>query len=210
MLDDALRGARVVVELPAGGVHDWIPAAETLLLEGLRTWVFPVSLLGALPEALALYGRRARIGVGHLVDADGVRRAVAAGAHFLTSPTHRPELRDAAGDVPLVSGALTPSEIADAVAAGADAVQVGPVDVLGTSYARALPLLFPGLPLLVAGRLERYQAEMWLEAGAAAVCIQGVILQPEGAGSGSNEPASLRRRLQGFAPLMATSERLPT
>ncbi|MDN5570773.1 MAG: hypothetical protein L0G22_05865 [Propionibacteriaceae bacterium] len=204
VLEQAFRGQRVVVCLPPDGIVDWVPAAEVLLMEGFRTWQVPSGQLSMLPDILSLYARRARVGVGQLVDPDDVRAAVDAGAHFLSSPVHLSELVEAAGDVPLLSGALTPQEIAAALAKGAAAVQVSPADVMGSGYARSLPPMFPRADLVAAGRLERYQAEMWLQAGARAVSIEGVILQPETGGKSPNEPAEVRRRCQGFVQLLAT------
>lgn len=206
VLEAAFRGQRVVVCFPPDGFADWVPAAEVLLMEGFRTWQLPHSQLALLPDVLSLYARRARVGVGHVVDAAGVRAAVEAGAHFVSAPVHLPEMVEAAGDVPMLTGGLTPQEIAAALSAGAEAVQVTPADVMGSGYARSLPPLFPGVPLVAAGRLERYQAEMWLQAGAAAVSVEGVILQPETGGKAPNEPSEVRRRCQGFVQLLATPE----
>jgi 2-dehydro-3-deoxyphosphogluconate aldolase/(4S)-4-hydroxy-2-oxoglutarate aldolase len=111
------------------------------------------------------------------------------------SPFADPELVEAAGSTPMVLGALTPSEVDQAVRAGAAGVQVIPCDAMGTLYARVLPAMFPGVPLIAAGRLERFQAEMWLDAGAVAVMPLGQITTAH-----VTEPdlAELRRRCQGL------------
>lgn len=198
VLTEALRGQRIVVGVPAEGVDPWVPLAEVLLWEGLDTWLLPATWLDRLPGILALFGLRARVGVSGLTDAAGVRAAVDAGAHFLTSPVFDPTLADAAGAVPLVPGALTPQEIATAVRHGADALQVVPADVMGSAYARALPPLFPGVALMPVGRIERYQADMWLKSGAAAVCTDAIVQ------AGESDPAAMRRRAQQFRQLVAT------
>lgn len=202
-LDQAIGDARVVVAFPADGMTDWVPCAEVLLLEGFTTWVIPYPQLAMLAEVKALYGRRARIGVGGLTDADAVREAVDAGAVFLLAVVASSEIREAAGEVPLIPGALTPSEVAAARASGFDAVQVVPADVMGASYSRGLPALVRGIDLMATGRLERYQAEMWLKAGARAVCVEGTVLQPEEANS-ANDPEDVLRRAQNFGQLVAT------
>ncbi len=203
-LDQAIGDARVVVAFPADGINDWVPCAEVLLLEGLRTWAIPYAQLPLLAEARSLYGRRARIGVSGLADAEAVREAVEAGAAFLLAVVTTSEIVAAAGDVPLVPGALTPSEVAAARDSGLDAVQVVPVDALGASYARGLPALIRGIDLMATGRLERYQAEMWLNAGARAVCLEGTVLQSETAASSANNPEDVLRRAQNFGQLVAT------
>ncbi len=203
-LDQAIGDARVVVAFPADGMSDWVPCAEVLLLEGLTTWVIPHAQLPMLAEVKALYGRRARIGVGGLTDAAAVREAVDAGAAFLLAVVATSEIAEAADEVPLVPGALTPSEVAAAKTAGFDAVQVVPVDALGASYSRGLPALVPGIDLMATGRLERYQAEMWLNAGARAVCVEGTVLQSEAASSSANNPEDVLRRAQNLGQLVAT------
>lgn len=180
-LGAALGGRRVVVEVPAAGVEDWVAVAEVLVQEGLSAWALPPGLISCLPEVLALFGRRARVGVTGLTDADGVRRASEAGAHFLLAPIADASLVAAAGGVPLVQGGLTPTEVAAVARSGAEAVMVAPVDALGAAYARTLPALFPGVALLASGRLEHYQCAMWLAAGARAVVVSDVVLRDAGA-----------------------------
>lgn len=202
-LDAALGGRRVVVEVPATGVEDWVAVAEVLVQEGLSAWALPPALIPCLPEVIALFGRRARVGVTGLTDADGVRRAVEAGAHFLLAPIADPALAEAAGGVPLAQGGLTPTEIAAVARGGAAAVMVAPADALGTTYARTLPALFPGVALLASGRLEHYQCAMWLEAGARAVVVSDVVLRTAG-GNGIDQVAG---RALSFRSVLSESER---
>ncbi len=200
VLEAALRGHRVVIEVPRSGVSDWVALGELLLQEGLGAWAVPVEQFHLVPEMLSLFGFRARLGACGVTDADGVRLAVGAGVHFVLSPVSSPDLVEAAGDVPFLGGALTPTEVARAVAAGADGVLVHPADALGSAYGRTLPPLFPGVDVVPWGRLERYQAEMWLDAGAAAVVVSDVVLRAED-GSGVNAADEVGRRSASFATL---------
>ncbi|MFP5415914.1 MAG: hypothetical protein ACLGHZ_03410 [Actinomycetes bacterium] len=203
VLEQALGGSAVVIEFPRTGVQDWMAVAEVLLQEGLRVWSVPSSLLHLMPELLAVYGRRARVGVSGVVDREGVRAAADACAHFLLAPIGDPGLVQEAGPIPLLLGGLTPVEVAAAVRAGAEAVLVSPADVMGSAYARTLPPLFPHVPLVACGRLERYQCEMWLDAGARAVVVQDVVVRPED-GSTVNDVDEVARRAAPFGQLVAT------
>lgn len=199
--DRALAGQRLFVEFPDDRLADWLPAAEVLVQEGLAAWAFPIAQLDLLPEALAVFGRRARVGVRGALTPDDVARAAASGAHFVTSPVASPALADTAGDLPFLPGGLTPTEVLTAARGGA--VQVVPADALGTAYARTLPRLLPGVELVATGRLERFQAELWLQGGAAAVGLSGVVLRPEsGPGVSAddvpNDLAEVRRRAQSY------------
>ena len=178
VLEDALAGHTVVVAFPAGGVSDWVAVGEVLADEGLTAWAWPADRLDQLPDVVSMFGRRVRIGVAGALDPDGREAAARHGAAFWLSPLAVSP--DEGAPLPYLAGALTPNEVA-AVAAGREGapVLVVPADALGTSFARTLPVLVPGVPVVPWGRLERYQCEMWLEAGAVAVVVQDVIVRPE-------------------------------
>ncbi len=201
VLEDALAGHRVVVGLPVGGIGDWIALAEVLVQEGLKAWAWPADQLDALGEVTALYGRRARIGVAGVLDDDQLERAARDGARFWLSPIGVDPSRDV--PLPYLAGALTPDEVARAAAGRDAAVLVTPADALGTSYARTLPPLVPGVEVVPWGRLERYQCEMWLEAGAPAVVVQDVVVRPE-LSAGENAIDEVGRRAGMFGQLVAT------
>lgn len=190
-----LAGSRVIVELPAGDVDDLIAAGEVLIQEGLAAWTLPFDRHAELGPLREVFGRRARLGVSDLRSPEQVAAAAEAGADLLLAPFADPALLDAAGPTPVVLGGLTPSEVARALSLGPAAVQVIPCDALGSLYARTLTAMFPGEPLIAAGKLERFQCEMWLEAGALAVCPAGAIGADDVA-----EPdlAELRHRCQGY------------
>lgn len=160
---------RVVVSLPAVDLDDLVAACEVAWQEGHRTWSVGFDELDTLAGLRAVFGRRARIGVHGVTTADQAAAAAQAGADLLASIYCLPEVVAAAGEVPVVLGGLTPHELRAAHRAGASAVQVVPCDAFGTAYARTLPELVSEIPLLATGRLEHYQAETWLSAGALGV-----------------------------------------
>lgn len=203
VLEHALEGRAVFVEFPRGGVRDWVPAAETLIEEGLAAFAFPPDQLSLVGQALDLFGYRARIGVCGLSDAASVSAAVAAGAHFLTSPLASGALRAAAGEVPLLPGALTPGEVGAAVAAGWDAVQIVPCEAAMPDLGRALASWFDGVDLVAAGSLDRFLAEEWIAAGARALGLRHSVLLPEGPGAAAsaNDLDAVRQRCQSFQRL---------
>lgn len=160
---------RVVLPLPMVDPEDLVAACEVAWQEGHRVWSLPVDLLEELAGLRAVFGRRARIGVHHVTTAAEATAAAQAGADLIAAIYCLPEVVAAAGDVPVVLGGLTPQELRTAHRAGAAAVQVVPCDAFGTAYARGLPELVAEIPLLATGRLEHYQAEVWLSAGAIGV-----------------------------------------
>lgn len=193
---EVLAGSRTIVELPTGDSDDLVAAGEVLVQEGLAAWTVPFERRAELVGLREVFGRRARLGVSNLRTADQVRLVVARGtADLLLSPFASAELVAAASDTPLVLGGLTPSEVATALDLGPAAVQVIPCDAFGSLYAQTLTAMFPGEPLIATGKLERFQCEMWLDAGALAVCPVGAfgaddIAEPDLSG--------LRHRCQGY------------
>lgn len=199
-LIDALAGQRVFVEVPEGGVTDWIAVCEVMAQEGIAAWAFPAGS-AELGDALAIFGRRARVGVRGARTPRQVEDAFAAGAHFVTSPIWQPDLVAAAGGRPLLPGGLTPTEV-EAASVAVGTAQVIPADAMGMSYARWLCELMAATPPVATGKLERFQAEMWLEAGAPAVGLAGSILGREtGPDARSNDPDEVRRRCQTYQDL---------
>ena len=190
-----LAGARVIVELPKADLDDLVAAGEVLIQEGLSLWTLPHARRDELDGLRRVFGRRARLGIADLRTTAQIEEAVAVAPDLLFSPFADADLLSAAAGVPLVLGGLTPTEIAAALRLGPTAVQAVPCDALGSLYARTLTALFPGEPLIAAGKLERFQCEMWLEAGAVAVSPNGVITVAD-----VEDPdlADLRRRAQAY------------
>ena len=165
----------VIVSLPDIELDDLVPACEVLCQEGFRLWSVPVSRLDDLAGLLRLFGRRAKAGVHDVTEPGQVVAAAQAGAAFAASTFLLPELVDAHPGMPVILGGLTPSELHAGIATGAAGVQLVPTEAFGTAYARTLPELVRPAPLIATGRLERYQAELWLEAGAVAVWPSGLV-----------------------------------
>jgi len=100
-----------------------------------------------------------------------VRAAAEAGAAFLVSPGLKVDVvRAAVGlGVPSVPGALSPTEIATAIDAGADAVKLFPAGLGGPDYLRALRGPFSRVAFVPTGGIRPDDVGTWLDAGAACV-----------------------------------------
>src|SRR5690348_2134707 len=105
-----------------------VRVAEVLIDAGLRVAEITLTVPGAI-DAIAEVSRRispqrALVGAGTVTTADEARDAMRAGARFIVSPCLVPEVIDAARaeGVPVIPGALTPTEILQAFRAGAELV----------------------------------------------------------------------------------------
>jgi 2-dehydro-3-deoxyphosphogluconate aldolase/(4S)-4-hydroxy-2-oxoglutarate aldolase len=122
------------------------------------------------------------VGAGTVLDLDMARRALDAGALFLTSTGLVPEVVECAlaNKVVAFPGAITPTEVIAAWKTGADFVKIFPCGTMGgPAYIRALKLPFPQIPLIATGGVNQQTASSFILAGAAALGIGAELINPE-------------------------------
>ena len=164
--------------------------AKAVAAGGLRlieiTWNSdrPAQLISTLRQELP----DCVIGAGTLLEPIQVREAIAAGAEFLFSPHTNPTLIRIAVDhqVPMVAGALTPTEIVTAWQAGSSGVKVFPIQTVGGArYLRNLRDPLAGIPLIPTGGITLENAAEFLAAGAIAVGLSGQLFPPDAIAAGN-------------------------
>jgi 2-dehydro-3-deoxyphosphogluconate aldolase / (4S)-4-hydroxy-2-oxoglutarate aldolase len=119
------------------------------------------------------------IGAGTVLDAKTAAQCLEAGAEFLVSPGFdRATVRFARREgVPIMAGALTPTEVIAAWNAGADFVKIFPcANVGGPGYIRALKAALPQIPMVPTGGVNMATAAQYLQAGACALGIGGELV----------------------------------
>lgn len=118
------------------------------------------------------------IGTGTLVDLQQTRQAIAAGAQFLVTPHVDSALIHTALDhnIPIIPGALSPTEILTAWQARASSVKVFPVQAVGgTRYIQSLQGPLGHIPLIPTGGVTLENAASFLAAGAIGVGLSGLF-----------------------------------
>ena len=118
------------------------------------------------------------IGTGTLLTLEHLEQAIAAGAQFLFTPHTNSAMIQAAAQrsVPIVPGALSPTEIVTAWVAGASCVKVFPVQAMGgASYIKSLQGPLSHIPLVPTGGVTIENAPEFLAAGAIAVGLSGEL-----------------------------------
>lgn len=123
-------------------------------------------------------GDNVLIGTGTVVDGKMAKEVIKAGSHFIVSPNYSRDLIETAikHNIPIIPGALTPTEIYDAYTMGADAVKVFPCGTVGgASYIKAIRGPLPQIPLVPTGGVNLDSAGPMLEAGAYALGVGGAI-----------------------------------
>jgi 2-dehydro-3-deoxyphosphogluconate aldolase/(4S)-4-hydroxy-2-oxoglutarate aldolase len=113
------------------------------------------------------------LGMGTVRDREEAERAVDAGAMFLVTPNMDTDVIEYAGscNVPVISGALTPTEVYTAWSAGADMVKVFPCRPFGPGYIRELRGPFEKIPMVAVGGVTADNMNEYFDAGARAVGV---------------------------------------
>ncbi|MEH1847264.1 MAG: bifunctional 4-hydroxy-2-oxoglutarate aldolase/2-dehydro-3-deoxy-phosphogluconate aldolase [Nostoc sp.] len=118
------------------------------------------------------------IGTGTLFNVQQLQEAIASGAQFLFTPHFDAAMIQAAQekDVPIIPGALTPTEIVTAWSQGASCVKVFPVQAVGgADYIKSLQGPLGQIPLIPTGGVTLENAKEFLQAGAIAVGLSGEL-----------------------------------
>jgi 2-dehydro-3-deoxyphosphogluconate aldolase / (4S)-4-hydroxy-2-oxoglutarate aldolase len=178
---DELRARRALCIVRAPSIPDPVGLASTLVEAGLPIVEFAFTT----PDAPRLIERASTVddlllGAGTVLTVAQARDAISAGARFLLTPGLRPEVAAEAlrQDVPVVLGAMTPTEVALAMDAGSTAVKVFPAARLGPGYVSDLLGPFPGTPLVMSGGLHAGNVAEYLTAGAIAVTAGSGVVSP--------------------------------
>jgi 2-dehydro-3-deoxyphosphogluconate aldolase/(4S)-4-hydroxy-2-oxoglutarate aldolase len=110
-------------------------------------------------------------GVGSVIDPQTAKAAIEAGAQFIVTPVSKTEVIQMAHqlDKPILSGAMTPTEILQAYEWGADIVKLFPAANLGATYFKAVKAPIPHVPIMPTGGITVENAADWIANGA--VCL---------------------------------------
>ncbi len=175
-----LRAARVIPVIRTTRADLAVRAVEWLRGAGLS--VFEITM--TVPDAPALMRELASdsgllVGAGTVPDRATAEACLAAGARFLVAPWVDVEVAGAARDAGACAmlGAMTPTEVRAAIAAGADVVKVFPASSAGgPPHIKALRSVLPDIAFCPTGGVDARNAPDYLAAGAAFVGIGGRLV----------------------------------
>ena len=171
------------LEVPVIGIlrgiaaDEFSPLMQAAFSAGLQAIEVTMNTPGA-EEIIALNRGRVPdgkyLGMGTIRNLSEAQRAYEAGAMFFVTPNVDPEVIEFARnkDIPVIAGALTPTEVYKAWEAGASMVKVFPCRALGGPlYIRELRGPFDHIPLVAVGGVTIENARDHLQAGATALGV---------------------------------------
>lgn len=147
-----------------------------------------IELTMTIPDAVEqfkqvykLFGDKALMGMGSVLDGKMAREALGAGAQFVVSPITRAEIAEvvnASGKVCML-GAYTPTEAETAQRIGSDFVKIFPADNLGVQYIKALLAPMPHLRIVPTGGVNLGNIGEFIKAGIPAVGVGSSLVTKE-------------------------------
>jgi 2-dehydro-3-deoxyphosphogluconate aldolase/(4S)-4-hydroxy-2-oxoglutarate aldolase len=201
---ESLRARRLVAIVRGSDADSALRTVLTLAEEGVELVEVSLTSRGALDvlsRARAELGPDAPLGAGTVLTAQDARRAQDNGAGFAVTPGQGEGFDEALRiGLPVLAGALTPTEITSASHRGAAAVKLFPAGpVGGPAYLRALRAPFPDVPFVPVGGVDEAAARAYLAAGAVAVGVGSPLI---GDAADGGDPLELRARARAYLKIV--------
>ncbi|REE00195.1 bifunctional 4-hydroxy-2-oxoglutarate aldolase/2-dehydro-3-deoxy-phosphogluconate aldolase [Marinoscillum furvescens] len=180
-------------------VADQNNAARTLghLIDaGVKVLEITSNTPGYLEEIRRISGAHTEVlvGAGTVTNVQTAQASLDAGAQFLVSPNVNMEVIKIAHkhDVPVLMGALTPTEVSEAHENGADIIKLFPANSMGIGYFKAIKAPLDHVKFFVVGGINLENTDDWMQAGAHGIGVGSVLTGDKGNYSISDTTAIAR------------------
>lgn len=181
---EAIEQSGAIGILRAAGKVDLVAIVQALLAGGLKALEITLNTPGALQEIARVrheLGQHVILGAGTILEASDAQLAIDAGARFIVTPTLQLDsialckrLR-----VPIICGAMTPTEMLAAHRAGATYIKLFPAGSLGLDYIKAVRAPMPFLKIIPTGGVNLANIDQFLHAGCPAVAVGNHLIDPK-------------------------------
>ncbi|NMH88470.1 bifunctional 4-hydroxy-2-oxoglutarate aldolase/2-dehydro-3-deoxy-phosphogluconate aldolase [Flavivirga algicola] len=120
------------------------------------------------------------VGAGTVINKTLATEAINAGAQFLVTPNTNIDVISVAheNEVPVLMGAVTPTEICNAVEGKADVVKLFPSAAMGIDYFKAVKGPLDTVPFFAVGGIAVENLQEWKDAGTAGFGLGGNLVKP--------------------------------
>jgi 2-dehydro-3-deoxyphosphogluconate aldolase / (4S)-4-hydroxy-2-oxoglutarate aldolase len=154
-----------------GGEEEIVAAIVEAGITAVEVTLNSPNAIGAIERLAERFGINTAVGAGTVLNSENVKRVAGVGAQFIVSPNRDLKVIETTKRLGLVSlpGCFTPSEIVEAIDAGADAVKLFPAVSLGVNFVKSLRGPFPDVRVVPTGGITPDAAREYLAAGAWAV-----------------------------------------
>lgn len=195
----ALSSARLLAIIRGTDPNAAIATALALVEEGFRFLEISLTTLDAL-RVIGTVAReasgRAQVGAGTVLSIADVADARAAGSSFLVTPAVAPGVAESVRlGIPVIAGAMTPTEAYSAMRLGAAAIKLFPASHGGPDFLSALRDPLPTTPFVPVGGVDLSAAKEYWARGAVAVGIGGPLVKDAASGG---DLGALRERARAF------------
>src|SRR6201995_4318068 len=173
---ERLREIGLVPVLRAEREEQALGIAAAIAAGGVTVLEITMTVPGAIRVMSRLTKERPDIliGAGTVLDAETARMCMLEGAQFVVSPALNLQTIEMCHrySIPVLPGALTPTEVITAWQAGADVVKVFPASAMGgAKYLTALKGPFPQIHMIPTGGVSLATAKEFLKAEAFALGV---------------------------------------
>ncbi|MGB3509387.1 MAG: bifunctional 4-hydroxy-2-oxoglutarate aldolase/2-dehydro-3-deoxy-phosphogluconate aldolase [Microcoleaceae cyanobacterium] len=175
-----LQKNRAIAVIRATEIETGLQMAKAVAAGGIRiieiTWNSDkaaelITLLQSeLPECT--------IGTGTLLNLEELQKALEIGCQFIFTPHTNPAMinKSVLAGIPIIPGALSPTEIITAWQAGASCVKIFPISAVGgANYIKSLQGPLGKIPLIPTGGVTLENAKEFITAGAIGVGLSGQL-----------------------------------
>ncbi|HTV08772.1 MAG TPA: bifunctional 4-hydroxy-2-oxoglutarate aldolase/2-dehydro-3-deoxy-phosphogluconate aldolase [Candidatus Aquilonibacter sp.] len=171
-----LREIGLVPVLRAESEKQALGIASAIADGGVTVLEITMTVPGAIRVMARLTKERPDIliGAGTVLDAETARMCMLEGAQFVVSPALNLKTIEMCHrySIPVLPGALTPTEVVTAWQAGADVIKVFPASALGgAKYLKSLKAPLPQVEMIPTGGVSLATAKEFLEAGSFALGV---------------------------------------
>ncbi|RKR14410.1 2-dehydro-3-deoxyphosphogluconate aldolase/(4S)-4-hydroxy-2-oxoglutarate aldolase [Maribacter vaceletii] len=195
---EIIKDSKIVVVIRMKEQQQVAKVIDALVKGGIKTLEVTSNTPGYLEEISKARTKypNTLIGAGTVTNANKAKDSVNAGAQFLVTPNTNIETIKVAheNNIPVLMGAITPSEISMAAEAGADIVKIFPAGAMGIKYFKAVKAPLSDIPLFAVGGIDENSAADWITAGAEGLGIGGGLTKVVNSESDFNDIVTLSKK----------------
>lgn len=174
----------VVAIIRADNSEQLIDASRALIdggVSGIEVTMTTPNALQVIADVTRVFGNKALVGVGSVLDAKTAQAALEAGAQYVVTPVLKPEVIAFCKSVnkPIFSGSYSPTEAQTGYELGADFVKIFPADGLGPKYISAIRGPLPHLKIVPTGGVDVNTAGEFIKAGCVAVAAGSTLVSKD-------------------------------